>query len=105
MLSQDRFVMPSSGSWFGRHGSMIDERGASKTVAPKDSDSPECSEPSESADDINTSHCTGTHFRGHQEYTGERDTSITKKWSLSFKTQAVIVWLIDSNRDNDTLKQ
>lgn len=64
MPSQDRFVMPRSGSWFGRHGSMLDGRGASKTVAPKDFGFSECSEPSESADDINTSHYMGTHFRG-----------------------------------------
>lgn len=49
MLSEGRFIVPRSGSWFGQQGSMTDGRGTSKMVDPKDFDSLDCSEPSESA--------------------------------------------------------
>ena len=43
MLSQGRFVILRSGSWFGKHGSLIDGVGTTKMVAPKDFDSPDSS--------------------------------------------------------------
>lgn len=50
MLSQGRFAILRSGSWFGKHGSLIDGVGTTKMVAPKDFDSPDSSALPESAE-------------------------------------------------------